>query len=257
VIAETWHRRALVLSLVRRQYQLRYRQSLAGFGWALLPPIASLVVATLVFHEVIGVDTGNVPYPLFALAGLAPWSFFASSVTTGVPSIVTQQTMVTRLAFPRAAIPISAAGTALIDLGVTTVVFLAFATITGAGLPLTALWAPVLFVIEIVFVIGVVLLGSALNVFARDIRLAVPLLVQLWLLLTPVMYPLTEVPDRLRGFYLANPMTGLIESFRRVLIEGHAPEPSMLAPSIIGAVAVLVIGAAYFSVTEKRFADVI
>jgi len=257
VIAETWTRRSLVRSFVRRQYQLRYRQSFAGFAWAIFPPIASLAVATLVFHEVIGVDTGEVPYPIFTLAGLAPWSFFASSVTTGIPSIVAQQTMVTRLAFPRAAIPISTIGVALLDLGITALLFVAFAMLTGAGLPLTALLAPLLLVIEIVFVVGVVLLGSALNVFARDIRLAVPLLVQLWLLLTPVMYPLTEVPADLRSFYLINPMTGLIESFRDVLIEGRLPELNMLLPSVIGAVVVLAIGTSYFAATEKRFADVI
>lgn len=257
MIAETWDRRALVLSFVRRQYQLRYRQSLAGFAWAILPPIASLVAATLVFHEVIGVDTGDVSYPLFALAGLVPWSFFASSVSSGVPSIVMQQTMVTRLAFPRAVIPVSTVGTALLDLGITTGVFIAFALLTGAGLPLTAVLAPLLLVIEIAFVVGIVLLGSALNVFARDIRLAVPLMVQLWLLLTPVMYPLSEVPPDLRGLYLLNPMTGLIESFRSVLVYGHAPELATLAPSIIGASAALLIGTWYFGATEKRFADVI
>ena len=239
MIVETWDRRALVLSFVRRQYQLRYRQSLAGFVWAIVPPIASLVVATLVFHEVIGVDTGDVPYPLFAFAGLAPWSFLASSLSAGVPSIAMQQAMVTRLAFPRSAIPISAIGTSLLDLGITCVVFVTFVMLTSGGLPLSALWAPLLLLIEIAFVAGIVLFGSALNVFARDIRLAVPLLVQLWLLLTPVLYPLSDVPADLRRFYLMNPMTGLIESFRRVLIEGHAPEPSMLVPSLIGTVVAL------------------
>lgn len=257
MIAETWDRRALVRSFVRRQYQLRYRQSLAGFAWAILPPIASLVAATLVFHTVIGVDTGPVSYPLFALAGLVPWSFFASSVTAGVPSLVMQQTMVTRLAFPRAVIPISTIGTALIDLGITTMVFLVFALVTGAGLPWTALLAPPLLLIEIAFAVGIVLLGSALNVFARDIRLAIPLLVQLWLLLTPVMYPLSEVPPDLQPFYRANPMTGLIESFRAVLVYGDLPQATVLLPSVVGAVAALAIGTWYFAATEKRFADVI
>jgi lipopolysaccharide transport system permease protein len=257
MIVDTWRHRTLVLSFVRRQYQLRYRQSIAGIAWAVVPPLVSLLAATIVFHEVIGVDTGSVSYPLFALAGLAPWSFFASSVSAGIPSVSAQQSMVTRLAFPRSAIPLSILGTGLLDLTITSTLFVGFAIVTGAGLPLTALWAPLLLVLEIVFAIGVVLLGSALNVFARDIRLAVPLIVQLWLLLTPVMYPLDTVPDHLRGLYLANPMTGLIESFRRVLIEGQIPEASILVPSILGAVLTLVIGAWYFAVTESRFADVI
>lgn len=257
MIAELWRRRTLVLSFVRRQYQLRYRQSVAGVGWAIVPPLVSLVAATVVFHEVIGVETGSVPYPLFALAGLAPWSFFASSVSAGVPSVSVQQGMVTRMAFPRAAIPLSIVGTGLLDLAITSTLFVGFAIITGAGLPLTALWTPSLLVLEIVFVVGVVLFGSALNVFARDIRLAVPLVVQAWLLLTPVLYPLATVPENLRWLYLANPMTGLIESFRRVLIEGHSPDIAVLMPSVVGAIVTLVVGAWYFAVTESRFADVI
>jgi lipopolysaccharide transport system permease protein len=245
------------MSFVSRQYQLRYRQSVAGIAWAIFPPIASLLTATLVFHKVIGIETGSVPYPLFTLAGLAPWSFLSSSLTAGIPSIAMQQMMVSRLAFWRPSIPISTVGTALIDLGITVVIFLAYVIISGVGLPLTALWAPLLLVVEIVFVMGVVLFGSAINVFARDIRLAVPLLVQLWLLLTPVMYPLDTVPAGLRPFYLANPMTGLIECFRRVLIYGQAPTARFLMPSIIGAVAALVVGIWYFRDTEPRFADVV
>lgn len=257
MIAETWRRRTLVLSFVRRQYQLRYRQSLAGISWAVIPPIANLVVGTVLFREVLKVDTGDVPYPLFALAGLAPWSFFAGVLAGGIPSVAMQQTMVTRLAFPRAAIPLSIVGVGLIDLGITTVLFIVYAIATGAGLPLTALWTPALLLIEIVFATGVILLGSALNVFMRDIRLAVPLLTQLWLYLTPVMYPLSSVPDGLRPLYLANPMTGLIESFREVLVAGNPPDAGVLMPSMVGAVLALTIGTWYFASTEPRFADVI
>jgi homopolymeric O-antigen transport system permease protein len=257
MIVETWRHRTLVLSFVRRQYQLRYRQSFAGIGWAVVPPLASLVVATVVFHKVIGVDTGSVSYPLFALAGLAPWSFFASSVSSGVPSISAQMMMVTRLAFPRVAIPLSIIGTGLIDLAITSALFLGFAILSGAGVPLTALWAPLLLLVEITFTLGIVLFGSALNVFARDIRLGVPMLVQLWLYLTPVMYPLDTVPDSLRGVYLANPMTGVIESFRRVLIEAQAPDVSVLMPAVVGSLLALVVGTWYFAATEPRFADVV
>ena len=259
LIAETWGGRTLVLSFIRRQYQLRYRQSMAGLLWAVIPPLISLLVATVVFHQALGVDTGDTPYWLFALAGLAPWSFFAGVLSAGVPSVAMQQTMVTRLPFPRVSIPLSMVGTGLIDLGITAVLFVGAAIVTGHGLPLTALWAIPLLLLEIIFVTGIVLLGSALNVFMRDIRLAVPLLVQMWLYLTPVMYPLEKVPDNLRPLFLANPMTGIIESFHRVLISPPAAAPDLetLLPSIIGAVAALVIGAWYFGATESRFADVI
>jgi lipopolysaccharide transport system permease protein len=258
MITETWARRTLVLSFVRRQYQLRYRQSFAGIAWAIVPPLAGVVVATVVFHGVLEVETPGVPYPLFALAGLAPWSFFAGALGAGVGSVATQQTMVTRMAFPRAVIPLSVIGIGLIDLGITTVLFIGYAIVTGAGIPLTALWLPVVLLIEIVFATGVVLLGSAMNVFARDIRLAIPLVAQFWLTLTPVMYPLESVDEPLRRVYTLNPMAGLIESFRSVMIApGHAPELSVLLPSMIGAAVALGVGVWYFAATEPRFADVI
>jgi lipopolysaccharide transport system permease protein len=258
MIAETLRHRALVISFVRRSYQLRYRQSLVGITWAIVPPLASLVVSTVVFHKALGVDTGDVPYPVFALAGLVPWSFFATSLSTGVPSVASSQPMIQRLSFPRSVIPISNVGTALIDLAITFAVFAGFVVVTREGLPLSVVWVPVLVLLECIFVLGVVLLGSALNVFSRDIRLAVPLLVQLWLFLTPVMYPLNTVPPSLKWIYTLNPMTGLIESFREVLIKpGGPPDLSVLAPSIIGGLLVFVVGAWYFGATESRFADVI
>ena len=143
------------------------------------------------------------------------------------------------------------------DLIVSILIFVTFAYGLGDGLPLTALWFPLLLAIEIAFVIGVVLFGSALNVFARDVRLAVPLLVQLWLFLTPVMYPLSSVPTRMRAWYLLNPMTGLVESFRGILVYGLPPDLGLLSPAIVGALTVLVIGTSYFRATEPRFADVV
>jgi ABC-type polysaccharide/polyol phosphate export permease len=148
-------------------------------------------------------------------------------------------------------------GTSMIDLGISLVGFALFAVITGAGLPITALWLPLLLLIELVLVVGVVLLGSAVNVFARDVRIAIPLLMQLWLFLTPVMYPLESVSGGLRTLYMLNPMTGLVEVFRQILAYGEAPSLNLLLPAAIGALVVLLIGTWYFSVTEERFADVI
>jgi lipopolysaccharide transport system permease protein len=255
---ELWKYRSLMTSLVRRQYQLRYRQSLAGFGWAVLPPIASLMVATLVFHRVLDVNAPRgTPYALFTLAGLAPWTFFANAVSNGVPSVVGTIQLVTRLWFPRAVLPLSMIGTALIDLALTAGVFIVYAYATGFHLPPTALLFPVLLLIEFVLATGVTLLGAALNAFARDIRLAVPIVMQLWLFITPVMYPLASVPQSLRPFFLANPMTGIIQNFRLILIDGRGLSLHLLTPSIIGSVALLVLGTWYFSVTENRFADVV
>jgi ABC-type polysaccharide/polyol phosphate export permease len=257
MIRRLWSHRDLVVSLIRRQFQLRYRQSVAGVAWAILPPLVTVGAASVVFDLVARVDTGSIPYPLFAFAALTPWTFFASSLTFGVPSVVQSHQMVTRLAFPRAALPISMVGLALVDLAIASVTFVVFVYVTGNSIPLTALWFPVLLLVEMMLVVGVVLLGSALNVFARDVKLAIPLLSQLWLFLTPVLYPLSEVPAGLRPWYQLNPMTGVVESFRSILVYGHAPDWIVLLPSLAGATLLLLMGWWYFSAVEHRFADVI
>lgn len=251
-----WSHRHLLFSLIRRQYHLRYRQSFAGLAWAVVPPLATLAAATLVFHNVIGVETPG-PYAIFAMSGLAPWTFFANSLIIGVPSVVNAQVMVTRLAFPRAILPLSTVGIALLDLAIASALFVVFAFALGGGLPATAIWVPLLVLIEIAFIVGVLLLTSALDAFARDVGLAVPLLVQVWFFLTPVVYPLTQVPENLRGWYLANPMTGVVESFHRVLVQGLAPDFGLLLTAVFGAAGVLLVGSWYFAATENRFADVV
>lgn len=257
VVRRIWSARALVASLIRRQFQLRYRQSFIGIAWAVVPSLATLAVGIVVFHEVAGIETGRTPYSLFALAGLVPWTFFGNSLTLGIPSVVLNMGMVTRLAFPRAVLPLSLVGVTLLDLVISIAVFIIFAFGVGFGLPATIVWFPLLLVIEIVLVVGIILLGSALNVFARDIKLAVPLVVQLWLLVTPIMYPLSSVPEALRSWYVANPMTGLVESFRSILVYGQGPDFALLVPSIVGALSIFLVGTWYFTATESRFADAI
>jgi lipopolysaccharide transport system permease protein len=214
-------------------------------------------VATLVFHGVARVETAGVPYPVFTMSGLVLWTFFASALTTGIPSVVSYLYMVTRFPFPKAALPLSMIGLALLDLGVSMVLFAILAYAYGVGLSWSALWLPGLVLVEATLVAGLVLLLSALNIFARDIKLGIPLLIQAWLFLTPVMYPLSSVPQDLRIIYAINPMTGLVENAHRVLAYGQAPDWGLLLPSLIGALVAILWGSWYFSATESRFADVI
>jgi ABC-type polysaccharide/polyol phosphate export permease len=222
-----------------------------------VPPLAMLVTATLVFHRVVGVDAGQSSYSIFVLSGVIPWSFFASSLSFGIPIIAGSLPMVARFPFPRAVLPLSMLGVSLLDLVVAMALFAGFAFVSGDGIPWAAAWVPLLVLIEIALLIGLVLLGSAVNVFARDLRLAVPLAVQLWLFVTPVMYPLSAVPEELRPMYLANPLTGLVENFHRILAFDQGLDVQLLIPSIAGAMVALVVGWWYFGAVETRFADVI
>jgi lipopolysaccharide transport system permease protein len=216
-----------------------------------------LATATLVFHRVVGVNTEHSSYAIFVLSGVIPWSFFASSLTFGIPSISGSLPMVSRFPFPRAVLPLSMLGVSLLDLVVAMALFAGFAYLFDDGIPWTAVWVPVLVLVEIALLIGLLLLGSAANVFARDLRLAVPLAVQLWLFVTPVLYPLSTVPVELRALYLANPLTGLVENFHRILVFDLGLDVQLLIPSIAGAMVLLVAGWWYFGAVETRFADVI
>lgn len=257
MLRELWSHSELVTSLVRRQYQLRYRQSAVGIAWAIIPPIATLGVATLVFHRVAGVQTYGTSYAVFAMSGLALWTFFASCLINGIPSIVGALPMVSRLPFPRAALPLSMIGLAFLDLLASLILFVVIAYVLGSGLTPASLWTPLLVLVEGGLAVGLVMLLSAINMFARDIKLAIPLALQLWLFMTPVMYPLDTVPQNLRFLYAANPMTGVIENAHRVLAYGQAPDFALLLPSVLGAVIAVAIGCWYFAATESRFADVI
>jgi ABC-type polysaccharide/polyol phosphate export permease len=257
VLRELWSHRDLVRTITRRQFHIRYRQSALGFVWAFLVPLATLGAGSLVFDTIAGVDTGETSYAIFSLAGLVPWIFFATALSFGVGSIVADKSLVVKLAFPRAVLPLGMVGVSFIDLAISGGIFIALAYLLGEGLSITALWVPLILALEVLLVVGLVLLGSALNVFARDIRLGIPLLVQLWLLLTPVLYPLSEVPPSLRTWFMANPMTGIVETVRGALVLDRAPSFDLLVPSIVGALGALLLGVWYFRSTEPQFADVI
>ncbi len=257
MLSRLWVARHLVAALVRRTFQVRYRQSLVGYWWALLPPLGMLAVGFLVFDKVAGVESGEKGYALVTMSALVSWNLFANSVVNGVPIIASTTQMVSRLPFPKAALPISVIGSGLLGMFIASVLFLIIALVSGNGIPATAVWVPALLGIELLFVIGVLLLGSALDVFARDVRLAVPLLAQLWLLVTPVMYTLDSVPSDLRALYLLNPMTGIVESFRQVLVFGHSPDLELLVPALVAAACTFIVGTWYFGATEGRFADAV
>ena len=255
MLRETWSHRSLLWALTYRQYQLRYRQSAAGVLWAFVAPIATLVTATIVFHGVANVDTGSVPYPLFAMAALVPWSFFASCLNFGTQSVTQSGPLVTLFAFPRIVLPLSMIGTAFVDLVISAMVFLAYSVAIGQHLPVTVWWFPIVLLLEVALTVGICSLAAAVNVFARDVKLVIPTALQVWLLLTPVMYPLSAVPSAVRWLYLANPMTGIVESFRRILVYGQPPSLLLLAPTLLGIAFFVSVGLWYFGVTERRFAD--
>lgn len=240
-----------------REIRVRYSQSVVGVGWALLQPVVLMLVFTLVFSRLTHVSTGGVPYPVFAYAGLVPWTFLASSLTFGVPSLVSNIGLVTKASFPKEILPMAQVVSALADCAVASLVFLGLLGMYGLRVHATVAWLPLLLAIQLALVLGVTLMLSAVNVRYRDIRFIVPLGIQVWMFASPVIYPATLVPAGWRAAYDLNPMVGLLEAYRMVLIAGRSPSFASLGTSAAVSLALLVIGYSYFKRRERDFADVI
>lgn len=252
-----WRHRDLAYFLSWRDVKIRYKQTLVGFGWAVFQPLISMVVFTIVFNRVTTIPSEGIPYPVFVLAGLVPWTYFANAVAWSSHSLVSNIPLVTKVYFPRILLPVSGIVTWAFDLGVYLV--LLFATMGAYGImprP-TALLVPLLFLFVGVTALSIGLWTSALNVRYRDVGYAMPFMISLWLFVTPVIYPGTQVPEGLLRFvYSLNPMTGVVEAFRWALL-GTSPPGTFVGPSLLAVLALLVSGWIYFLRTEQSFADVI
>lgn len=236
---------------------MRYKQSLLGGAWAILQPLALTVVFTLVFSRLVRVDTGGIPYPVFAYTALVPWTFFATSLSFGIPSLVNNMNLVTKIYFPREILPLANIAAALLDFVVAAVVFVGMLAFYRLWPGLQALWVVPLLALQVILSIGVTLIGSATLVFFRDVRFAIPLLTQVWMYATPVIYPIELVPERLRPYYFLNPMAGIIDGYRRALLMGLAPDMRALSLAALTSCLLLLAGYLLFKRVEPLFADLI
>jgi lipopolysaccharide transport system permease protein len=247
----------LLMNLTRREVKGRYSQSLFGAGWAMAQPLAMMAVFTLVFSRLGQMPSGGAPYPLFAFAALVPWFFFSNSVTSGTMSLITYRNIVTKTYFPREIVPLAQVGSRLVDLGAASAIFALLLVYYDVTIGPWAALVPLFVALLILFTLGTTLTTSALNVFYRDVSPVVQIGLQLWLYLTPVAYPLAAVPAEYRAWFLLNPLTGVVEGLRAVLVFGRAPEWEvvMISASLITA---LFLGSLLlFKSTDKYFADVI
>jgi lipopolysaccharide transport system permease protein len=247
----------LLQAWTRRIIQARYQQSLLGGLWAIIQPGAQALMFSIVFTQAIRVDTGNIPYLLFSYVAMVPWSFFAGSLTDMVGSQVDNLNLVTKIYFPREILPMAGLLARLLDFAIAMGLFVLLALFFHLPLfSLAWIYLPVILTIQVMLALGIGLIGAALNVFYRDIKHLLALGLQLWLYASPVIYPVSVVPERLRAFYFLNPMAGIIESYRAVLLNGNAPEPYLILAGLI-AFGTLLVGYWFFKRVEFQFADVI
>jgi lipopolysaccharide transport system permease protein len=255
---EIWRYRELLGFLTWRDIKIRYKQTALGAAWAILQPFLTMVVFSIFFGRLagLGAKTGGVPYPIYVYAGLLPWTFFANAIGTCGNSLVGSSNLITKVYFPRLIIPLGAVGAGLVDLGVSFGILFAMMIYYGTALTWQVLLLPLFLAGTILAATGTGALLAALTVAYRDFRYVVPFLTQLWMFVTPVIYPASIVPERWRWLFALNPMAGLIDGFRAALLGRRLDWPHV-GISIGAACLLFVVGALYFQRVERRFADII
>ena len=252
---ELWESRELLYFLVLRDVKVRYKQTVLGVAWAVLQPLFTMLIFTLIFGRFAKIPSDGVPYALFVFAGLLPWTFFSNNISQASMSLMNQQTLLTKIYLPRLFIPSSSIGSGLIDLLVSFGVFTVLMVYYGVGLGPGALAVPFLVLMTAAASLGIGLWLAALIVTYRDFRYVVPFLVQSWMYLSPVIYPVSMVPAKWQPLLAINPMAGIIDGFRSALL-GLPWNYTTLGISSASSIVLLAFGLGYFRKTERSFADV-
>jgi ABC-type polysaccharide/polyol phosphate export permease len=252
-----WNARALIRTLAEREIRVRYKQAVLGFAWAVVTPLVLMVAFTAFFKKAAGIDTGPVPYPLFSYIGLIPWTFFSTAVSQGGLSLISNVPLLNKVSCPREVFPMASAMVAgidsLVSVAVLAILFLKF----GFAPRATAVWIPVILAVQVAYTLGITLVASAVVVYLRDLRHALPLILQMGLFVTPVAFPLDIVPAPLRPTYVAlDPLAAVIDAYRRTVLYGRPPAPGLLVLAAVASAIVLVGGYAVFKRLETGIADV-
>lgn len=249
--------RELLWVLTQRELKVRYKQTILGISWAVIQPLSLMLIFTLVFNYFTNINSEGIPYPIFSYVALLPWTFFQTAVQFGSMSVVNNSGLVTKVWFPREILPLSSLLAALVDFLIAGLLLVALMVFYHIPAGWTSLWLLVLVPLQIIITSGIVLLTSALVVLFRDLKFVIPLGLQILFYGTPVIYSINIIPDRFFKLVLANPLTGLIDSYRKILLQGQPPNAYYLSSSIITGVILAIIGYWFYKRVDKKFADII
>jgi lipopolysaccharide transport system permease protein len=254
---ELWRYRELVFFLTWRDIKVRYKQALLGVSWAILQPLLTMAIFTLIFGVLLKTPSENIPYPLFSLTALLPWQLFATALQRSSVSLVGNANLLTKIYFPRLAIPLSSVFAALVDFGVSFLVLLGVMFYYRYWPGWNILWLIPMVLLALLTALAVGLWLSALNVQYRDVQHMVPFIIQVWMYASPIVYPIETIPEGIwRYLYSLNPMVGVIQGFRWALLGGSPPDLTSLI-SILVVLVLLISGLFYFRRMEKTFADIV
>lgn len=255
-LRDLWHYRELFYFLTWREIKVRYKQTLLGIVWSVLRPLFMMVVFTLFFGKLAQIPSEGVPYPLFSYAALLPWTLLAEGVTRSANSLVQDSNLIRKVYFPRLLMPLSGVLSSLVDFAIAFTILGGMMFYYGYPPTMQMVWVPAFIILTLLTAVGVGLWLSAINVKYRDVRHAIPFLVQGWLFASPVIYSSSLLPQQFQTIYGLNPMAGVIEGFRWSLL-GIEPSGSLIGISVIVIVGILISGVFYFRCQEKIFADVV
>lgn len=256
-IKEVWAYRELLGMLAWRDISVRYKQTLAGVGWAVIQPVMTMIIFTIIFGKFAKLPSDGIPYPLFSFCALLPWNYFSQSLSGSSDSLVGASNLITKVYFPRLVIPLSRVFAGLVDFAIAFVVLLGMMLWYGVAPGGRVIALPFFLLVAMVTALGVGLWLTALNVKYRDVRFVVPFLAQFWLYASPVAYATSLVPEKWRFIYGLNPMVGVIEGFRWALLGKSSPDFGMMTVSLSIVIGILVTGLFYFRKMEQTFADVV
>jgi homopolymeric O-antigen transport system permease protein len=252
-----WQYRELLYFLVWREVKVRYKQTMLGVAWAVLQPLMTMAIFTVIFGMFVNVPSDGLPYPLFALAALLPWTYFSEAMTRSSASLVGDAQLIRKVYFPRLIMPLAAVVSPAVDFLLAFILLLAMMAWYGVSPTWGIIMLPGFLLLGLVTALAVGLWLSALNVRYRDVRHTVPFLIQCWMYASPVAYPVSVVPERWRVLYGLNPMAGVIEGFRWALLGKQSPDVGIMLVSVIAVMALLIGGVVFFKHMEQTFADVI
>jgi lipopolysaccharide transport system permease protein len=257
-LRELWEYRELLYFLVWRDVKVQYKQTVIGAAWAIIKPFSTMVVFSLFFGQLARIPSDGIPYPIFSYTALVPWAFFSSGLSQSSNSLVGSANLIKKVYFPRLVIPLSSVISGVVDFVLAFLVLLGMMLFYGIAPTVNVIWLPFFMLLALTTALGVGLWLSAMNVQFRDVRNAVPFLVQFWMFATPIVYPSSLIKDEfLRALYGVNPMAGVVEGFRWALLGAEtAPGPIIIVSTLV-ALTLLVSGAFYFRRMERTFADVV
>ena len=248
--------RGLLWILSSSELKARHRQTVLGLLWAVAQPLSMMLVFTVVFSVFVRVPVEGAPYALFAFTGLWAWQFFSSALSQGLTSVVASINLITKASFPREVLPLSKVLIVGVDFLIGGVVLACLMVFFGLPFRASLLAVPAIVGIHLIFTVGLALLCSALYVLKRDVGSLLPLGLQIWMFLSPVVYPVSLIPEAYRSLYMLNPMAMIVEAYRGAILFGTVPPAGLLAPALVVALGTLAVGYAYFKAVELRFADV-